>query len=135
MARDPRYRWLGEVPRWRARWILEHSHALVLSSRMEGGANVVSEAIAAGVPVLASDIPGNVGLLGRRYPGYYPVGDTAALASLMSRAGSDPGFYRTLVRWCADLRPLVDPARERRSWSTLLRELALPPGEVRSRKR
>jgi putative glycosyltransferase (TIGR04348 family) len=123
MARDARYRWLGEVSGERARRILARSDALVLSSRLEGGANVVSEAIAAGVPVLASRIPGNVGLLGARYPGFYPVGDTAALARLLSRAEADEAFYRRLVEWCAALRPLVDPARERAAWESLLREL------------
>src|SRR5262249_52040319 len=73
MARDPRYRWLGEVPRWQARRILARSRLLVLSSRMEGGANVVSEALADGVPVLASHIPGTEGILGERYPGFFPV--------------------------------------------------------------
>jgi putative glycosyltransferase (TIGR04348 family) len=126
MARDPRYRWLGEVPRWRARQILARSHALVLSSRMEGGANVVSEAIAAGVPVLASHIPGNVGLLGGRYPGYYPVGDTQALARLLHRAESDAPFYGRLVAWCAGLAPLVEPAREQAAWEKLLGELVQP---------
>jgi putative glycosyltransferase (TIGR04348 family) len=126
MTRDPRYSWLGEVPRWRARRILARSHALVLSSRMEGGANVVSEAIAEGVPVLASHIPGNVGLLGTGYPGYYPVGDTQALARLLSRAASDVPFYERLLRWCARLKPLVDTARERQAWEDLLREVASP---------
>jgi putative glycosyltransferase (TIGR04348 family) len=127
MARDPRYRWLGEVPRWRARRILERSDALVLSSRLEGGANVVSEAIAAGVPVLASRIPGSVGLLGAGYPGFYPVGDTEALTDLMNRAQSDERFYRRLLAWCQALRPLVDPARERAAWQGLLAELATEP--------
>jgi putative glycosyltransferase (TIGR04348 family) len=126
MAGDPRYRWLGEVPRWRARRLLARSHALVLSSRMEGGANVVSEALAEGVPVLASHIPGNVGLLGAGYPGYYPVGDTPALARLLNRAASDVAFYGQLVQWCAGLKPLVEPARERQAWNNLLRELVVP---------
>src|SRR5918999_3060968 len=53
-AGDPRYRWLGRVPHARAlRW-LATSHAMVISSRMEGGANVVCEALRIGVPVLAS---------------------------------------------------------------------------------
>ena len=70
----PRYRWLGSVPHARAlRW-LASSHAMVISSRMEGGANVVCEALRIGVPVLASRISGNVGLLGRGYPGYFPAG-------------------------------------------------------------
>src|SRR5262249_45185300 len=89
MKREPRYRWLGEWAHGQARRLLAASRLLVVSSRMEGGANVVSEAVVDGVPVLASRIGGNVGLLGARYPGFFPVGDTAALARLMERAETD----------------------------------------------
>ncbi|HMC65979.1 MAG TPA: selenoneine biosynthesis selenosugar synthase SenB [Gemmataceae bacterium] len=123
MARDSRYRWIGEVPRWRARQLLARSRLLVLSSRMEGGANVISEALADGVPVLASRIPGSVGLLGQQYPGFFPVGGTTALAQLLKRAESEPNFYSRLTAHCRRLAPLVQPARERASWKKLLTEL------------
>ena len=122
-AVNARYRWLGEVPRWKALRVLRRCRLLVLTSELEGGANVVSEALAASVPVLSSRIAGSVGLLGEDYPGYFPVGDTKALARLLERAEMDPSFYRILYEWCAGLRSLVDPARERRSWSELLLEL------------
>ncbi|HEV3258559.1 MAG TPA: selenoneine biosynthesis selenosugar synthase SenB [Gemmataceae bacterium] len=122
-AINPRYRWLGEVPRWQALRVLARCRLLVLSSELEGGANVVSEALAASVPVLSSRIAGSVGLLGEDYPGYFPVGDTEALARLLGQAEADADFYKTLQAWCARLRPLVEPARERRSWKELLREL------------
>jgi putative glycosyltransferase (TIGR04348 family) len=124
MEREPRYRWLGEVSRDRARRLLAGSRLMVISSRLEGGANVVSEAVVEGVPVLASRVPGNVGLLGPAYPGYYRLGDTRALARLLRRAESDPDFYERLRQGCARLRPLIDPARERAGWEDLLRELA-----------
>jgi len=112
MRREARYRWLGGVPHANAlRW-LASSHVLVVSSRMEGGANVVSEAIRIGVPVLASRIPGNVGLLGTDYPGYYALGDDAALAALLARARADAGFYRRLLAWMRKLRPMVAPRSE-----------------------
>ena len=79
MAVNPRYRWHGEIGHDRLRRVYGSSHLLALPSRMEGGANVVSEAVAAGLPVVASRIAGSVGLLGVDYPGYYPVEDTAAL--------------------------------------------------------
>ena len=111
---DARYRWLGGLPHSRAlRW-LASSHAMVISSRMEGGANVVCEAIRIGVPVLASRVDGNVGLLGARYPGYFAVGDERALARLMARL-REPGFYRTLKAQMARLRPMVDPRSEARA--------------------
>jgi putative glycosyltransferase (TIGR04348 family) len=122
-ATNPRYRWLGEVPRGRAMRLLSRCRLLVLTSEMEGGANAISEALAASGPVLSSRIAGSVGLLGADYPGYFPVGDTAALAALLERAESDAEFYHELQEWCARLRPLVDPARERQSWADLLVEL------------
>jgi putative glycosyltransferase (TIGR04348 family) len=122
-ARNPRYTWLGELPQTRALEVLARCRLLVLSSKMEGGANVISEAVAASVPILASRIPGSVGILGRGHPGYFPPGDTARLAALMRRAEMDPEFYERLKRWCVRLQPAVDPSRERRAWKNLLEEL------------
>ncbi|HEV3007632.1 MAG TPA: selenoneine biosynthesis selenosugar synthase SenB, partial [Burkholderiales bacterium] len=114
-AGDPRYRWLGSVPHARAlRW-LASSHAMVISSRMEGGANVVCEALRIGVPVLASRISGNIGLLGPAYAGYFAVEDEGALAQLLTRAATDTGFYRRLRSQIAKLRPSVAPAAEARA--------------------
>jgi glycosyltransferase involved in cell wall biosynthesis len=96
---------------------------LVLTSQLEGGANVISEALALGVPVVSSRIAGSLGLLGADYAGYFPVGDTQALADLLLRAETDAGFYDTLSAQCAQRRPLFEPARERQSWQELLREL------------
>ncbi len=120
---NPRYRWLGETPRWKVRRVLARSRLMVLSSRMEGGANVISEAVAAGLPVLASRIPGSVGLLGEGYPGYFAVGNTAALRKLLMRAEQEPPFLRELASWIGKRKPLFRPAREREEWSKLLREL------------
>jgi putative glycosyltransferase (TIGR04348 family) len=123
MVREPRYRWLGELTHGDARRRLARSRLMVISSRMEGGANVVSEALAAGVPVIASRIPGNIGMLGRDYAGYFPVEDEKALARLLWRAESDAAFYRRLKAQCAARRPLVDPNREARGLKRLLAEL------------
>ncbi len=124
-AINPRYHWLGEVPHGRAMQILGRCRLLVLTSEMEGGANAISEALAASVPVLSSHIAGSIGLLGADYPGYFPVGDTEALARLLERAETDQAFYDLLRTCCARLRSLVDPARERHSWADLLDELGL----------
>ena len=122
-AANPRYRWLGELPRWRALRVLARSRVLVLTSQMEGGANVISEAIACSVPVISSRISGSIGLLGRDYPGYFPVGDTQALTDLLTRLEADRAFYDTLKMWCEQLKPIVDPDHERQSWKRLLQDL------------
>jgi putative glycosyltransferase (TIGR04348 family) len=122
-ATNPRYHWLGDLPRWKALRVLARCRLLVQTSLLEGGANTISEAVAASVPVISSRIPGSVGLLGPDYPGYYPVGDSSALAALLERAETDGGFYRALKAWCRRLQPLVRPARERASWQRLLGEV------------
>jgi putative glycosyltransferase (TIGR04348 family) len=119
---NPRYHWLGELPRWRALRLLAKSRLLILSSQMEGGANVVGEALACGTPVLSSRISGSVGLLGPGYAGYFPYADTQALAELLQRAETDAAFYAQLRRACMDRSGLVDPQRERDSLLDLLRE-------------
>ena len=121
--RNPRYRWLGERSRARARSLLERSRLLVLSSRAEGGANVLGEAAVAGVPVLASRVDGSAGILGHDYPGFFPVGDTAALRELLVRAEADARFYERLRARVSRLAPLFSPARERQAWRKLLAEL------------
>lgn len=113
MRQEPRYRWLGGVPHARALGWLARSHALVVSSTMEGGANVVAEAARIGTPVLASRVAGNIGMLGRGYPGYFALGSERALARLMARAYGDRVFYRALRRALAARRALFSPSAER----------------------
>ena len=123
VLRNPHYRWLGELPHWKTRRVLAGSHLLALTSRMEGSSNVLSEAIASSVPVVASKIPGLIGTLGKNYPGYFPVGDTHALAHLLQKVESNPDFYLRLKAHCTRLQHLIDPRRERMSWQQLLAEL------------
>jgi putative glycosyltransferase (TIGR04348 family) len=123
MARNPRYIWRGEVPRSSVRRAFAKAQLMVLSSIMEGGANVISEAVVAGVPVIASDIPGSVGLLGDGYPGYYPVEDTAALRRLLRRSEQETSFLTELAERCASLSRLFMPEAERESWHALLDRL------------
>jgi putative glycosyltransferase (TIGR04348 family) len=122
-AENPRYRWLGPLPRDEARRVLARSRLLVLSSLMEGGANVVGEAAVQGVPVVASRIPGSMGLLGVDYPGYFATGDTAGLADMIRRCESDPSFYDELRARCCSLARDFSPDAERDAWRSLLAEL------------
>jgi len=120
---NARYRWMGSQPKKTALRILARSRVLVVTSRSEGGANVISEAIACGVPVIASRIDGSVGLLGRDYPAYFPVGDTASLAGLLERVEQDGHFLADLKRRCRELQPAFRPSAERAAWRALLAEL------------
>lgn len=123
-AANPRYRWLGARTPSQTRRLIARSRLLVLSSRLEGGANVISEAVVAGVPVLATRIPCTQGLLGEGYPGLFAVGSTSELKTLLQRAENDPRFRRGLERRCLSRQPLFAPASERRAWKKLLGEIA-----------
>lgn len=124
--KNPRYRYIGSIPRWKVRRLIASSHLLVLSSLVESGPNVISEAIVDYVPLLATKIPGNVGLLGEEFPGYYPPADTGALASLLAKAEGDRYFYQELKTSCALLARLFRPEREQASWEKLIREISKP---------
>jgi putative glycosyltransferase (TIGR04348 family) len=119
----PRYRWLGGLPPGEARDRIARAHALVHPSRIEGGANVVVEALRSRVPVLASRIDGNVGLLGTDYDGYFPVGDHRALAALMQRHAADPAFAARLAAQCAARESLYAPEAEEAAVKGLLDDM------------
>jgi putative glycosyltransferase (TIGR04348 family) len=122
-ATHGRWTWLGPMRRPDVLAMLASCQLLVLTSRAEGGANAVTEAIAAGVPVISTDIDGSRGILGDDYPAYCEVGDAAGLAALLWRCETKPPFLTELRARVAALRPLVDPARERASWRELVEEL------------
>jgi glycosyltransferase involved in cell wall biosynthesis len=81
---------------------------------MEGGANVIVEAVVSGTPVLASNCDGNVGMLGEDYCGYFPVRDPQSLARLISRCRNEPSFLKRLADQCRARAHLfsVDSERE-----------------------
>ena len=123
MRINPRYRWFGELSRPRTLHILAKSRLSIISSRIEGGANILSESIVASVPVLASRIQGNTGILGTDYPGLFQVGNTRQLASLLTRAETNSKFLSELKSCVKKLRPLFDPKQEQIPWAKLIREL------------
>ncbi|NKC17141.1 MAG: TIGR04348 family glycosyltransferase [Gammaproteobacteria bacterium] len=123
MQTNPRYIWRGEVRRWQVRRQFARAHAMVISSVMEGGANVVSEAIVAGLPIIASDISGNQGMLGPAHPGYFATGDETSLAEVLVRAERDRVFLESVRATSLAKAPLYHPDRERAAWSALLEEL------------
>ena len=131
MKREPRYRWLGgRTHRQTLGWIAR-SQVLVVSSVMEGGANVIAEAARIGTPVLASRVSGNLGMLGRDYPGYFPLYDDKALARLIARCMDDETFLPRLKRALKARRKRFAPAAESRALKKALRPLVArptPPG-------
>jgi putative glycosyltransferase (TIGR04348 family) len=126
-AVQPGFRWLGGLPHAAVRRRIQAAHVLVHASRMEGGAHVVIEAIRSGTPVLASRIPGNLGLLGVGYEGVFEPGDDAALAALLARARDDADM---LPRFTAQLAPraaLFAPEAERATLHRIVGALLAKP--------
>ncbi|MDP9043523.1 MAG: TIGR04348 family glycosyltransferase [Pseudomonadota bacterium] len=123
MAACASYRWLGGMSQKDARARIADARALVHMSRLEGGANVVIEAVRSAVPVLASHIEGNVGLLGPDYGGYFPVGHVACLTDLIRRVSEDRAFHAELRRQCVERSPLFAPEAEMQAVQSLLRDM------------
>lgn len=115
-----RYRWFGGVPAAQARALIRRSRLLMHPSKDEGGATVIVEALQSGTPVIASDCDGNVGLLGRNYPGLFPVGDMEAAKGLLLRAENEPRFLRRLAAASKRRARLFTPEREGRTLRQLV---------------
>ena len=111
---NPQFRWLGALPHAATRQRIKHSQLLVNTSRMEGGAHVVLEAAQSGCAVLASNIPGNVGMLGRGHAGYFELGDDSGLAHLIQRSRDDTAFLHRLREQTTARAHLFEPAEEQR---------------------
>jgi putative glycosyltransferase (TIGR04348 family) len=120
---DPRYRYSGPLAHGLTRAAIQSAHLLVHPSVVEGGANVISEAITSGTAILASRIAGNVGLLGRRYPGYFDAGDASGLAACLVQAWEDANFHKRLQSACAARKSALAPAAEGRALRNLLADL------------
>lgn len=118
----PQYAFLGARPHEATRRLIQRAHVLVHPSVMEGGAHVVMEAICSGVPVIASRIAGNEGMLGQDYAGFFPTGDADALVALLLRVRNDPSFYAFLEGQCASRAPLFEPAREQERLITIVQQ-------------
>lgn len=120
---NSRYRWLGEKEHWQAKRLVARSRVSVNSSLMESSSNAVVEALVSGVPILASKVPGNVGVFGSGYPGYFPVGDFGKLARLLQQTETQSKFYRELSKCCRVIAKQFTPAREKQAWKQLLDQL------------
>jgi putative glycosyltransferase (TIGR04348 family) len=119
-AACPGYRWLGPLPHPATRRRIRNAGVLVHPSRLEGGAQAVIEALRSGTAVIATRIPGNVGLLGEDHPGLVDPDDGAALAAAVARCRDDPAMLPALRAAGAALAPRFAPEAERRTLLALL---------------
>jgi putative glycosyltransferase (TIGR04348 family) len=114
------YTWSRGLKHAQTRAKIQRAHVLVHTSKMEGGAHVIMEAVCSGTPVIASRMDGNVGMLGTGYDGYFPVGDAAALAAMLRRCRNEPSFLDHLSSQCALRAPLFSPEREKQALLNLV---------------
>lgn len=121
------YRWLGAQPRGVTRQQLRHAQLLLATSRIDGGASTIVDAAQSGTAVLATCIPGHVGLLGADHPGLFPPGDHEELARRVEHARDDAQFLALLRRQTAARAALFDPAAEQRALVAMIDELLSAP--------
>ncbi|MEM8910214.1 MAG: glycosyltransferase [Planctomycetota bacterium] len=78
--------------------LLPHADAFWIASEDEGQSNAVIEAMRAGVPVIASNIPGNRDLIEHETTGWlFELGDEAEIARLTNVLLNDPGVSAPVV--------------------------------------
>ena len=117
------YHWAGALAHGLTRAAIKRSHLLIHPSVLEGGANVIVEAISSGTPVIASQMSGNIGMLGKDYAGYFPVGDVDALRAQLEHCASDANFLLRLSTACAARAKLFLPESERNALVALIQSL------------
>ena len=121
-SKSTRWRWLGGFPRDEALLRLARSRALVLTSRIEGGPNVLCEAALLDRPILATRIDGVAGILSSSHEGLFEPGDERGLCALLLRLERDAEFLERLLLRSRELAESCAPERERLAFEALLAE-------------
>ena len=117
--------WHGRLPHADLLKKMQYAHLLLNTSTQEGGANAICEAVCLGLPVLASRIKGNIGMLGETYSGFFPSEDAQALASLLSRCATDAEYYDSLKKQIIARAPLFSYENEFKAWVALVNSMLL----------
>lgn len=107
------------VQTWRAALFL-------LTSYSEGVSNALIEALATGLPVIATDVPsgGTVELMSDGVDGLIiPTGDQGALERAMDRLLGDPAYADRLGREAAKIQERLAPARVNQLWQAYFEEI------------
>ncbi len=99
---------LGERVRMRdampAREAFAMARTVVIPSRAGSMPYIVLEAVAAGKPVISTEVGGIPEILGTGFAGFVPPGDIEALAAAMAHAVSDPNWLPASMPQMADFR-------------------------------
>jgi 2-deoxystreptamine N-acetyl-D-glucosaminyltransferase/2-deoxystreptamine glucosyltransferase len=122
-------RFTGFLPHTRIPAVMRHTDLLVLATRYEELPSVLIEAMAAGLPVIASRVGGIPALVEHDVNGLLaPPGDAVALAAAISRVLTEPG---TAARLAAAARQTA----QRYAWPALARQVATAYRQVTGKAR
>lgn len=105
---------------------LERASLFVLTSYSEGVSNALIEALASGLPVIATDVPsgGTVELMTDGVNGLIiPTGDQQALEQAMERILGDSAYAGRLGREAAKLKERLAPERVNRLWQAYFEQI------------
>ncbi len=107
---------------------IERAALFLLTSYSEGVSNALIEALALGLPVIATDVPsggteelvrdGESGLI-------IPTGDQGALERAMDRLLGDPAYADRLGREAARIQERLAPERVNRLWENYFNEIMI----------
>ncbi len=118
-----RWQWNGPVSETGIRQVMSSAPLLIMPSLHEGGANVVGEFLVSGLPIVASRVAGNTGILGEDWPALFDAGDSRALADLLLLWNQDEGFREQVYQAARNLAGQHDLRCERQRWGDLFEEL------------
>lgn len=114
------------------KWASAGVDVLVMPTRYEGMSNALLEAAAAGMPVVATDIPENRAVIeSGRHGLLVPPGDAQALAGAIAALASDPDYARRLGAAARDHVRRFSPGAMVAAHESLYEELALAHGARR----
>jgi glycosyltransferase involved in cell wall biosynthesis len=116
---DGRVRFLGLRPKEEVARLLRHCEALALGSRVEGHPLSALEALASGVPVVATDVPGNASVVSHGVNGLLaPPKDPRALAAALGRVLDDASLRGRLAEGAraAKVRGRAEMAEDYLAW-------------------
>jgi glycosyltransferase involved in cell wall biosynthesis len=115
---------MGEVPRIDLLHALQRADFLLNTSHSEGSSNAICEAIALRTPVIASAIPGNIGVLGSEYPGLFRPDDAESLAAILDKFSDSGEFRNELKQHCDRLKTVFSVEQEKKAWSALIKQIS-----------
>lgn len=105
---------------------IENAAMYVLSSDYEGISNALAEAMALGLPVIATDCPiggSRLCIQNERNGLLVPVGDADAMAKAMCRLAKDTEFADRIGLEAVKVRERFSEANITKRWETIIRQL------------